>query len=728
MSQQGEGESGPGEKAKGKQPMVNRREQRAREKDEKFFKQRGIPPPLLDEFLEFMAYAREKHKEHHRLARRVEREICGKILKEMRVKGLLTSRAKDLTSLRKKLPDRAKKWDCATADDVASKIHDLAGVRLALYFPDDVPIVAKVITDLLDEEGEIIQAIIRTSEREDARYLPAMRTEEHKASITEGRQSSSKSSESSNHPKDGQKVHLPKRRDLLPDEQNNGPWLIVAPEDVSAIPDHWRHSGYRSVHLVVNINENTMKRVLGVISAPKRLRAKYGVEDGDDSENDNISGDDSKDEDANDGGNGGSSPTPDAPLTVTKLEIQITTVVMHAWSEVEHDIIYKNRYGLPKSSRMNRMLDGTNGLAITSEILLQELREAHTSLRKQDNVKLTEKDALTGWLRTNYTDLGPYWKPVPPLAKVLEVVLDSRPNIIGVNLRTGKQLREFISKHKIEKIPQGIEALRHSGDIASEILKALGREKSSERAVALRAHPPSHDEGQKAALRDMLLASNALCILSRMTYGLSNPAKYGLDSETIKKFNQIKDILLNPHRGNANHVKSLASFAREFLEAAAQEASALATALARLSIFATTEFGRHLKEHFRKEQGPRIFNPSMEPHALHLISDFDFLVDIISTQKSLQKDAWTNLGLGSGIPSSLEAREDGRLKVISWHASITPPSLPIPNLLDNTILEAGNWGDEVRGIEENLSWFADVVIDEYLEHIQQRLNFDRPFY
>ena len=50
-------------------------------------------------------------------------------------------------------------------------------------------------------------------------------------------------------------------------------------------------------------------------------------------------------------------------IGIANVEIQVTTVVMHAWSKVEHDIIYKNKYGLPESSRMNRMLDSINCLS-----------------------------------------------------------------------------------------------------------------------------------------------------------------------------------------------------------------------------------------------------------------------------------------------------------------------------------------------------------------------------
>lgn len=49
---------------------------------------------------------------------------------------------------------------------------------------------------------------------------------------------------------------------------------------------------------------------------------------------------------------------------------------MHAWSEVEHDFIYKNPYQLPPDPTIDRMVDAVNGLAITGSSRQMSL---HTS-------------------------------------------------------------------------------------------------------------------------------------------------------------------------------------------------------------------------------------------------------------------------------------------------------------------------------------------------------------
>lgn len=57
------------------------------------------------------------------------------------------------------------------------------------------------------------------------------------------------------------------------------------------------------------------------------------------------------------------------------IEIQVASVLMHAWAEVEHDLVYKNRTGLLSDSEL-AILDELNGLTLTGEIALERLQEA----------------------------------------------------------------------------------------------------------------------------------------------------------------------------------------------------------------------------------------------------------------------------------------------------------------------------------------------------------------
>jgi ppGpp synthetase/RelA/SpoT-type nucleotidyltranferase len=58
-----------------------------------------------------------------------------------------------------------------------------------------------------------------------------------------------------------------------------------------------------------------------------------------------------------------------------RIEIQVASVLMHAWSEVEHDLAYKPMAG-DLSADEYAILDQLNGLVLTGEIALERLQKA----------------------------------------------------------------------------------------------------------------------------------------------------------------------------------------------------------------------------------------------------------------------------------------------------------------------------------------------------------------
>ncbi len=65
-----------------------------------------------------------------------------------------------------------------------------------------------------------------------------------------------------------------------------------------------------------------------------------------------------------------------------RCEIQIGSVIMHAWSEVEHDILYKQQKGVPSAIEA-QLLDELNGLAIAGEIILEHLQLVYRQRMQQ---------------------------------------------------------------------------------------------------------------------------------------------------------------------------------------------------------------------------------------------------------------------------------------------------------------------------------------------------------
>lgn len=58
-----------------------------------------------------------------------------------------------------------------------------------------------------------------------------------------------------------------------------------------------------------------------------------------------------------------------------KVEIQVASVLMHAWSEVEHDLVYKPMQGALSEEEYS-ILDELNGLVLAGEIALERLQRA----------------------------------------------------------------------------------------------------------------------------------------------------------------------------------------------------------------------------------------------------------------------------------------------------------------------------------------------------------------
>lgn len=83
----------------------------------------------------------------------------------------------------------------------------------------------------------------------------------------------------------------------------------------------------------------------------------------------------------------------------TVAEIQVASVLMHAWSEVEHDLVYK-----PFSGNLSKeelaILDEINGLVLSGEIALERLQSAMSERTKKQN-EIKDKYELTNYLLSN---------------------------------------------------------------------------------------------------------------------------------------------------------------------------------------------------------------------------------------------------------------------------------------------------------------------------------------
>ena len=177
------------------------------------------------------------------------------VLQEEGIRAIVTSRAKSISRLREKCVKRDSERPYSSVEQIYESIADLAGVRVALYFPG---------------ERKQVEAII-------SRIFQVIEP----------------------------------RREF--------------PDSAQRRPDN-RFTGYSAVHYRVRLQEHDL-------AEPEQ---RYGL---------------------------------------ARIEIQIASVLMHAWSEVEHDLDYKPQAGTLSADEY-AILDQLNGLVLAGEIALERLQEA----------------------------------------------------------------------------------------------------------------------------------------------------------------------------------------------------------------------------------------------------------------------------------------------------------------------------------------------------------------
>ncbi len=80
-----------------------------------------------------------------------------------------------------------------------------------------------------------------------------------------------------------------------------------------------------------------------------------------------------------------------------RIEIQVASVLMHAWSEVEHDLVYKPLQGTLSEEELS-ILDELNGLVLAGEIALERLQDAGNERIRSKNASFSSQYELASYL------------------------------------------------------------------------------------------------------------------------------------------------------------------------------------------------------------------------------------------------------------------------------------------------------------------------------------------
>lgn len=227
----------------------------------------------IDNFLEQYS----KQYDYYSELAKIGSSLLEQELEKRGIKSIVSFRAKRPERLKGKLEQRNKEKQYKNVQDIFNDIVDLAGVRVALYFPKDREVVDEVVKDLFS---------------------------------------------------------VIKRK--------------VFPENSPPPKFEKRFSGYWAYHYRVKI-----KNV-----AQNKKRYETAI-----------------------------------------FEIQVASVLMHAWSEVEHDLIYKPLSGNLSDEEL-AILDEINGLVLTGEIALERLQRA-MSIRTKESNDISNRYELTNLITSS---------------------------------------------------------------------------------------------------------------------------------------------------------------------------------------------------------------------------------------------------------------------------------------------------------------------------------------
>ncbi len=122
----------------------------------------------------------------------------------------------------------------------------------------------------------------------------------------------------------------------------------------------------------------------------------------------------------------------------TLVEVQVASVLMHAWAEVEHDLEYKPETG-DLSVDEQAILDEINGLGITGEIALERLQAAIQRRTSKEDLNFKDQFELASYLTQRAAKLKMQTLDIGKVDILLEVMRH-----LGQD--TPKKLRRYVDQ------------------------------------------------------------------------------------------------------------------------------------------------------------------------------------------------------------------------------------------------------------------------------------------
>lgn len=207
-----------------------------------------------------------------------------------------------------------------------------------------------------------------------------------------------------------------------------------------------------------------------------------------------------------------------------RLEIQVASVLMHAWSEVEHDLVYKPMQGMLSNEEL-AILDELNGLVLTGEIALERLQAAGNARLQSKNASFANQYDLAAYL---YNYLSTRYKRLD---------IDPRMGNVELLLRLMSRLK-IDNARELEPVLRSTKLVNDKRTISQQIIDQLlcGNEKRYQLYLELSPLPDKTDRRQTHAIEYFIKPWISLeTVLVRLS-ALNNPkARGSFNINSIKR-------------------------------------------------------------------------------------------------------------------------------------------------------------------------------------------------
>lgn len=216
-----------------------------------------------------------------------------------------------------------------------------------------------------------------------------------------------------------------------------------------------------------------------------------------------------------------------------RIEIQVASVLMHAWSEVEHDLVYKPLQGTLSDEEL-AIIDELNGLVLAGEIALERLQSAGDERIKNKSATLGSQYELASYLY-NYLSNNFRREDVELRMGNIELLFKL---ISKLKMNSVKEIEPVLKSVKFEKDRRNI-----SQQIIDQII--TGNEKRYQIYQELRTGSDADEETNSAIIYFFNQWVPLEHFLNRVTYKNAPKTRGAFNINTLKRMDILDKECIN---------------------------------------------------------------------------------------------------------------------------------------------------------------------------------------